>query len=221
MNQIKNPVNALFKHIIITLLISIIGLCIGNQIPDAILGVIAIVFMAFLVISIILVLFSKKSRNGKGRRSFSMWITYGYGLILGILSAPMIRYYLKDLGANIVLAVFIGTLLIVLALAIFSYKKGTDSILKLGPILFISTLSLIFISIILAFFANFTLAQIIISVVSIIVFSLWVIYDVYSFKKYAHTIETTRDLAPYVLDIYIDIINIFIDILRLVSIFTD
>lgn len=212
---IQNPVTALLKHVTITLLITIIGLLIGNALPYSILALIDIIFMLLILISFILVIGSRKHRKQR-RRGFPMAITYGYSLLLGITSVPFINYHIKTVGSAIVLSVFIGTLGIVGILALFSYIKGSDSILKMGPILFIGTIVLLILTVFMMLFSSFRVIDIGVTILSIIIFSGWVIYDVYKFKINASYITSTRELAPYVLDIYIDIINLFIDILKLV-----
>lgn len=220
--NITNPVTSLLKYVTITLLITVIGLLIGSTLPYSIIAFIDVIFFALIILSFILVLLSKRPKNGsKRRRGFPMALTYGYALFLGITLTPTLDYYIGAIGSGIVLAVFIGTLGIVGILSLLSYTKGSDSILKIGPILFVSTIILLILTICMMFFSSFRIFDVAITIFSIIVFSGWVIYDVYRFKKDAVYITSTRELAPYVLDIYIDIINLFLDILRLVANFKD
>lgn len=220
--NITNPVTSLLKHVTITLLITIIGLLIGSRLPYSVIGFIDVIFFALIILSFILVLFSKRPKNGSNRRrGFPMALTYGYSLFLGITLTPTLDYYIGAIGSGVVLAVFIGTLGIVGVLSLLSYTKGSDSILKMGPILFVSTIVLLILTICMMFFSSFRIMEVAITIFSIIIFSGWVIYDVYRFKRNAIYITSTRELAPYVLDIYIDIINLFLDILRLVARFKD
>lgn len=220
MNTIKNPVNDLLKYFTITLFITALGLIIGNQLPYTVIAMFDTVFMVLILISFLIAIFCRRPKNGHSRREFPMAFTYGYGLFFGITITPAMKYYVSDLGAEVVIAVFIGTLLIVGMLSMFSFTKGNDSILKIGPILFITTIGLCLTYFILLFFTNLTTLSLVITIVSILTFSLWVIYDVYRFKKNAMYITSKRELAPYVLDIYIDFINLFLDLLRLVSRFS-
>lgn len=216
MSSIHNPVNALMKYFTITLLITVIGLLIGNTLPYTLITAINILLFTLIIVTFIIAIFAKRPKHGS-RRGFSMNIVYGYSLLLGITLTPTLAYYVGAIGASTVIAVFIGTLLIVGTLSFLSYTQSNDNILKLGPILFVSTIVLLIISIASLFFLEFTMAQWIITISSIIIFSCWVIYDIYRFKRESAYISTKRELAPYVLDIYIDFINLFLDLLRLIA----
>lgn len=219
MTSIHNPINALMRYFTITLLITVIGLLIGNTLPETVVAATSLILLILVLVTFIIAIFIKKPKNGQ-RKGFPMGIVYGYSLLLGISLTPTLSYYVGSLGSSTVIAVFIGTLLIVGALSILSYTKGTDNILKIGPMLFITTFILITVSIVSLFFLKFTLIQWIITISSIVIFSLWVVYDIYRFKKEAVNITTKNELAPYVLDIYVDFVNLFLDLLRLVALIT-
>ena len=221
MNIISNPINALLKHFTITLLMTTIGLMIGSQLPYSFINMLSIGLTVLLIVSFILVLISKRPSNGTRRRGFAMSVTYFYGLFFGIIITPTIDYYVSSLGADIVIMVFIITLIIVGALFAYSYFLGNDKLLKLGPVLFIITFGLFITYFVLAFFTTFETTPIIITLISTLVFNLWIVYDVYRFKKYAKYITTKNDLAPYVLDLYLDFINLFLDLLRIFGYLND
>lgn len=221
MNIISNPINALLKHFTITLLMTTIGLMIGSQLPYSFINMLSIGLTVLLIVSFILVLISKRPSNGTRRRGFAMSVTYFYGLFFGIIITPTIDYYVSSLGADIVIMVFIITLIIVGALFAYSYFLGNDKLLKLGPVLFIITFILFITYFVLAFFTTFETTPIIITLISTLVFNLWIVYDVYRFKKYAKYITTKNDLAPYVLDLYLDFINLFLDLLRIFGYLND
>lgn len=212
---INKPVTALLKHVTITLFITIIGLLIGNALPYSMLIFIDKIFMLLILISFIVAIASS-THSKEDRLGFPMAIAYGYSLLLGITSVPFINFHIKTVGIDTVLFVFIGTLGIVGLLALFSYFTDSDYILTLGSILFVGTIVLLILTIFMMVFSSFRIMDLGVTIFSIIIFSGWVIYDVYKFKINASYITSTRELAPYVLDIYLDIINLFIDILKLV-----
>lgn len=217
MNTIQDPVNALIKHFTISLLLTVIGLLLGSTLPLSVIAAVNILLAVLILFLFIMALFCKKPVNGT-RRGFSMNIVYGYSFLLGLTLTPTMSYYIGSLGGATVMVVFIGTLLIMGTLSFLSYTKGNDNILKIGPVLFVLTLVLLIVSIVSLFFLKFTMFQMLITVSSIVIFSLWTVYDVYRFKKELPYISTKRELAPYVLDIYVDFINLFLDLLRLLSI---
>lgn len=216
MRNIINPVTSLLKYLCFTLIFTLIGLAIGSQLPPSFIYMMNKLFFVFIIVTFICALLFKRSIGGR-RRGMSMIGVYLYSIFLGVTIYPSINYYLYDLGGEMVFFVFLGTLIMVGILSIFSFNKGTDKILKLGPILFAITMAMLLISLLSMFIGNISGIDLIYTIASLIIFSLWIVYDVYRFKKDSIYITTTRDLAPYVLDIYIDIINIFLDLLRIFS----
>lgn len=216
MKEITNPTGALIQYFFITLFVTFIGLLIGARLPISVIYVINRLFSLFLILSVILSLFIRRPRDGGYRRGFSMIGVFIYSLIFGIILYPTMIYYTGLLGASVVIYTFLATLIIVGILGLFSIKKGTDKILSLGPILFISTIILMVVYLILSIL-GVSQVHILITIISTALFSLWIVYDIYRFKRYSHYIRTKNDLAPYVLDIYIDFINLFLDLLRIVG----
>ena len=146
---------------------------------------------------------------------------YAYALFLGITLFPSISYYFNVLGVSTVFGALIGTIAFMSIIALFTVKKGTDSIFRLGPILMALTFGIMIISLLQVFFGFFQGVSLIMIIGSMLIFSLWTVYDVYRFKNSQSYIRTSSDLAPFVLDIYIDFINLFMDLLRLMARFKD
>lgn len=213
----NNLVAALLSYIAIALIFTFAGMMVGSTLSISLIRTISSLLFVVLIIGIFLAIFAKRPKKGGRRRRLPIAFVNIYSFIIGITLYPAISYYVYDLGGSIVLGVILGTLIFVGILALIAFKKGNDNILRLGPILFALTLGILAISLFMVFFENLTQLDIIITVISIFVFSLWVVYDVYRFKKNMYYIESKEDLAPYVLDIYVDIINLMMDILRLIS----
>lgn len=220
MKKIKNPTTALILNLIISLCITVVGIFIGGLLPPVIVQAAQTLFIGFIIVSFTLAIFTKRKNSSRGF-GFSMGWVYLYSLFLGITLYFAIMYYLEVLGVAIVLCTLLGTIGFMLILALFSIKKGNDNILKLGPVLFAMTFAILIFSLVQVIFGIFTGASFIIAIISIILFSLWTVYDVYTFNKYKHSITTSRELAPFVLNIYVDFINLFLDILRIIAAFKD
>lgn len=221
MNKIKNPTTSLILNLIISLCLTIVGVVIGGLLPPAIIYATQKLFIGFILITFVIALFSKRKSGSRGGYGFSMLWVYLYSLVLGITLYFTLMYYLQILGVAIVFFTLLGTIGFMLILGLFSIKKGNDNILKLGPILFAMTIAILIFSLVQVIFGIFEGASFIITVISIVLFSLWTVYDIYKFNKYKHYITTSRELAPFVLDIYVDFINLFLDILRIIAIFKD
>ncbi len=213
----RNPVGALLSYIAIALIVTFVGLIIGSFLPPSLVAMVSNLFFIVILIGFFIAIFAKRPRSGYRRKPMSMTFVNIYAFIMGITLYPAISYYVYDLGGEIVLAVILGTLVVVGILGFMSFRKGNDNILRLGPILFASTMGLLIMSLLMIFFTSLTRFDLMISIISTVIFSLWVVYDVYRFKRNMSYIQTTSDLAPYVLDIYVDIINLMLDALRIVS----
>lgn len=216
MKKIKNPTAALILNLIISLCITVVGIVIGGLLPPAMIQATQVLFMAFIIVSFLIAIFSKRKNNSRSY-GFSMGWVYLYSLFLGITLYFTLMYYLQVLGVAVVLCTLFGTIGFMLILALFSIKKGNDNILRLGPVLFAMTFAILIFSLIQVIFGIFTGASFVITIISIILFSLWTVYDVYIFNQHKHYITTSRELAPFVLNIYVDFINLFLDILRIVA----
>ena len=151
-----------------------------------------------------------------------MNFVYLFTFIDGILMSPIIRYYVGDLGSGVVINVLVATLIIFGVLAFIANRSESGRFLRLGPILFASLIGLLIMSILNIFFYG-KLFNITISIIGVIIFSAYILYDVSLLKSDIEyeNIRDRDDLSIHVLNLYIDFINIFIDLLRLVKEFND
>ena len=132
--------------------------------------------------------------------------------------SPIIRYYVGDLGSGVVINVLVATLIIFGVLAFTANRSESGRFLRLGPILFASLIGLLIMSIFNIFFYG-KLFNITISIIGVILFSAYILYDVSLLKSDIEcgNIRDRDDLSIYVLNLYLDFINIFLDLLRLVK----
>lgn len=147
-----------------------------------------------------------------------MNFVYLFTFIDGILMSPIIRYYVGDLGSGVVINVLVATLIIFGVLAFTANRSESGRFLRLGPILFASLIGLLIMSIFNIFFYG-KLFNITISIIGVILFSAYILYDVSLLKSDIEcgNIRDRDDLSIYVLNLYLDFINIFLDLLRLVK----
>ena len=220
MNYDYNPMSEIFRHLTNSLVFMFIGFLIGLKfIPPSFVFFANTVLLILITLLLILCLCSRK---GIIPRKFSMKYVYLYTFIDGILMYPIFAMYLKDLGTNIVLYVLIGTIAIFATLANTAKKKEAGHYLHLGPSLFKSLVVLIIFTII-GFFITNNVFDIVLSVAGIAIFSGYILYDVSLIKTEIEngSLQCTEDLSIHVLNLYLDFINIFLDLLSLISSIND
>lgn len=132
-----------------------------------------------------------------------------YSVITGLtLSSIFLVYQLSS-----IIYIFLLTSGIFAALAIYGYKTNKD-ITKLGTILFFGLIGIIILSIVNIFLANGGL-DIGLCVISALIFTLYIAYDINIIKRRMYDIDEDK-LAVYgAFQLYLDFINLFLDLLRL------
>lgn len=206
----------IFRCLAISVLFMFIGFLVGPRIlpPTAVYYANKIVM--FLMIGLlILALFSRKSIIP---RSFSMNFVYAFTFIDGIIMYPLLQYYLQDLGSDLVITILIGTIALFGVLSLISYKKEAGHYLGMGKILLSALIALIVLSIVNMFIGGATL-NIGISIIGVVIFSAYVLYDI-SLIKYeieSGALQERNDLSIHVLNLYLDFINILLDLLGIAS----
>ena len=216
LRKMYNPMSQVFKYLSISIVFMFIGYLFGLIfLPPSFIYMANKIIAVLMVGLIIMALFSKKSIIP---RRFSMNFVYLFTFIDGILMSPVISYYVGDIGSEMVINVLLATAIIFGGLAFVANRSESGRFLRWGPILFISLIALLIISIINIFIGG-TVFNIIISIVGIVIFSGYILYDVSLIKseiEYGY-INDRDDLSIHVLNLYLDFINIFIDLLRLVK----
>ena len=110
----------------------------------------------------------------------------------------------------------IGTSLLFIILTIVSYKKPEGYFLKLENFLNEALTYLILFTISISIISNILSG--LISLVGVILFSIYVIFDISLIKHeiYNNNLNEKNDFSTYVLDLYLDFINILLNLLDLV-----
>lgn len=216
LKKMYNPMSQVFKYLSISIVFMFIGYLFGLIfLPPSFIYMANMITAVLMVALIIMALFSKKSIIP---RRFSMNFVYLFTFIDGILMSPVISYYVGDMGAEMVINVLLATAIIFGGLAFVANRSESGRFLRWGPVLFISLIALLIISII-NIFIDGTVFNIVISIIGIVIFSGYILYDVSLIKSEIEYggINDRNDLSIHVLNLYLDFINIFIDLLRLVK----
>jgi FtsH-binding integral membrane protein len=176
--------------------------------------------LIFLIIGLIIM--ALLSRKNIVPRKFSMNFVYAFTFIDGILMYPLQQYYIADLGKGVFQTILVATIVLFTILAYISNRSEAGHYLKLEYILFAGLIGLL-ISSILNLFLGGDLLSILISIVGVVIFSGYVLYDI-SLIKYEiqnGELKEKNDLSIHVLNLYLDFINLLLDILNIFSFFLD
>lgn len=133
-----------------------------------------------------------------------------YSFLTGLtFSSTFVVYDLTS-----IISVFLITSVIMLVFSIIGARTKTD-LTSLGTYLFMAVIGILIASVINIFVGSETF-EIGIVILSIIVFIGFIAFDVQKIKRYAAEEPDNENLAIFgALELYLDFINIFIDLLRL------
>lgn len=213
---IKNPMSEIFKYLSISILFMFIGFILGQMFIPISFAYYAKLIFTFLMIAFLIM--SLLSRKNKIPRSFSMNFVFLFTFIDGIIIYPVLQYYLEDLGKIVFTSILSAAIVLFGVLAKIASRKEAGYYLGLGNILLISLIGILIASIINIFIGG-SIFSILISIVGIVIFSGYILYDI-SLIKYeiqSGNIIEKNDLSIHVLNLYLDFINILLDLLNIVS----
>jgi FtsH-binding integral membrane protein len=164
-----------------------------------------ILFIAYIVCVLVGSLISAKSDN-------PVISFLGYNLVVvpvGLVVSTAVYYY-GGLSSYVVLQAIVYTAGITVVMVCLSILKP-EFFSKLGGLLFGGLLGLILVEVILLIFK---VPQSFTALIGAGIFSLYIGYDYWKAQQYPKTIDNAIDCA---LDIYLDIINLFLKILQLLG----
>jgi len=208
----------LFKYFGKSLFCMLMGFLFGVLfIPEAVASMMLTGFFIFIIVILVVALFTKRTRK-ETHIKFSMNFVYGFAALEGIMLYPAFLMYLSDLGIVIFINVIAGALIYFFLLAKHSAKQNSGTYLSLGNKLFPALIVLILLSVV-NLFLGIPIFYTIISIFSLILFSLYVLFDISQFKRDYEMgyIQERDDYSIHVLNIFIDFINILLDLLQIIS----
>lgn len=189
------------------------GLAAGSPIAYGILNM----YWVFAIIEVAMVFgFTALIYRANSSTLRIMFLTYSIlnGLtlsVIGLIYAP-----------EIIFSAFLGTLSIFVVLAIYGYFTK-ENLTRLTPILFAGLIALILVSIINIFLQSSGL-DIFISVIGVIIFTIFIAVDVNRIKNniIGYAVHEDSDILNKIeivgaLNLYLDFINLFLYILRLLG----
>ena len=189
---------------IMTLLISTVGLYAGQFVPPALMLPLAIAEVIMIIAAFWL----------RRKKMVGYTFIYLFAFISGITTFPIVNHYVSAAGAQVVLLAF-GTTFGVFTVMGFIGANTKKDLSFLANFLMVAVLALLFVGIFSIFSPLTSAGMLAFSVIGAIVFSLWVVYD---FNQIKQGYVTEEMIPMFALSLYLDFINLFIDILRIFGI---
>ena len=165
--------------------------------------------LSFLVLAVLLA-----SAFVKNNQKIAAPLAIGIPMLLGAITYPLLNYYVTMGAGDLIILSAAGALVIFGGMALWGWTTKKD-VSGWGKPLFIITLGLIAMSILNIFMGASWLGLLVAGAV-LVVFSLWTIHDVQSLKS-ANSNGTTAHPATYALNLWLNIWNLFMALLRIFS----
>jgi len=186
-------------------LLSGIGVIVGQYVPYAIM--MPLILVEFILI-IAMIFVRRAKRAGKG-------LAVTFAIVSGITLYPTLTYYVGSMGGEIVFATFISTAVVFAAYGLIGYRMSKN-LVGWSSYLFIGVIALAVIMLI-GFFVPFSSTlSLVISLGAVLLFSLYTVYD---FNQIRHRYIEDEDIPFIAIGLYLDFINLFLHLLRIINYF--
>ncbi|MGN0480204.1 MAG: Bax inhibitor-1 family protein [Lachnospiraceae bacterium] len=161
--------------------------------------------IGYVVLCIIGIVMSSKSSN-----PVISFIGYNFVVVpMGLVISTAVEAY-GGIDSRVVVLAFVYTAIITGCMITLSVVKP-EFFATLGRFLFVALIGLVVCELVLLIFR---VDQVVTAWISAGIFSLYIGYDIYRSQQFPKTVDNAVDCA---LDIYIDIANLFMDILRILG----
>ncbi|WP_042351130.1 Bax inhibitor-1/YccA family protein [Bacillus massiliigorillae] len=202
---------SLFQKVLVTFIISLllatIGLYAGQFIPPSLMLPLAIAEFIMIIAAFWF----------RRRKAVGYTFVYVFAFISGITTFPIVSYYASTAGAEAVLMAFAATFGIFTVFGIVGSTMKKD-LSFLGSFLMVVLIGLVVVSILSIFMPLSSTNMLIVSGVGAILFSLYILYDFNQMKHRGISEEMVPLLA---LSLYLDFVNLFIYLLRIIGILSN
>lgn len=165
----------------------------------------------FLVIELIMIIAAVVIRMRQKR--IGLPFLFSFTAVSGVTLYPVILYYASTLGAQLVAVAFATTAIVFGVLAVYAYQSSRD-FSYLGGFLFGGTIALVVIGLVGLFFPFAgSFMDYVYTFGGVLIFIGWILYDV---SQIRHGVAQD-DVPLVVLNLYLDLVNLFLFILRLLA----
>ncbi|WP_102690998.1 Bax inhibitor-1/YccA family protein [Rummeliibacillus pycnus] len=182
--------------------VTAVGLFAGVFVPPSLVLPISIAT----VILLIIVMFSRAARKA------SKLISIVFAFLTGITLYSLLNFYIGALGGNLVLIIFGTTAAIFIVAGLIGYNTKRN-LGNWGKFLFIVLIGVFIFSIITIFVGFSNLVMVVISAIGVLLF---VGYTLYDMNQIAHNYISDDEVPLVALNLYLDFINLFTELLKLV-----
>lgn len=197
----KNQILGLvLKHFMFMWIVTAGGLFVGTLLPPSVTLPIAIITLILLI----LVIFVRNIRLANS-------IMYAIPFLLGITLFWSTQFYIDALGSSLVFSVLVGTIVIFILLG-FVGMQMTD-ISGIGSYLFGALIVIIVFSVLFMFIPVGNTIGLILAGVTVLLFTIYTIYD---FNQIRHNHVGKDQVVGMALNLYLDFINLFTNILEVI-----
>ncbi|MCA1024965.1 Bax inhibitor-1/YccA family protein [Cytobacillus kochii] len=200
-----------FRRVIIIFMISLaiatIGVFLGTVVPSQ-------YFLPIKIIEVIMLIIAFFLRRKKGISYFFLFL---FTFISGLSIYPILYQYVSSIGMQTILMTLIATTIIFIFIASYATITNKDFSF-LGGILSIALLAFIIMAIIRIFWPLDDTSLLIYSFIGVLIFSGYILYDFNRLKRYG--IKKSQ-IPTYTLNLYLDFINLFLNLLRLIGLLKD
>jgi FtsH-binding integral membrane protein len=167
-----------------------------------------LVFIVLVITEFVILFASFIARRAK---NVSGVLVFAFAFVSGLVISPLISTYIYSGSGSLVFQAFLLTTVVFGALSYYAYVSG-ENFSRLGGFLFVSLIGIILASLVNIFLRN-TIVFLVVDILSIIIFSGYVLYDT---GKILNEYDD-NDVYTAVLSLYIDFLNLFINILELLG----
>ncbi|MBB6443586.1 Bax inhibitor-1/YccA family protein [Bacillus benzoevorans] len=199
-----NYLPSVLRTFAFSLAIAFLGTMAGVFVPPAL-------FLPLVILEVGMLIFAFIIRR---KKAMSYSFLYAFTFISGLTTYPIVSHYLAAVGPAPVISAFGTTTVVFAGLALYASTTKRDLSFLRG-MLMAALLALIAISIFNLIWPLTTTGMLAFSFIGVLVFSGYVLFDFNRMKHYGVTAEEVPLMA---LNLYLDFVNLFINILRIFGI---
>jgi hypothetical protein len=188
----------------LSLAIAFLGTMAGVFVPQGL-------FMPLAILEFVMIMSAFLFRR---KKAISYSFLYIFTFISGITMFPIVNHYLTTVGGNVVVMAFASTTVVFTGIAIYA-TKSKQNFSFLGGFLLAAILALVAIGLYNMFFPLGSTGMLAYSFIGVLVFSGYVLFD---FSRMKHHGVRAEEVPLMALNLYLDFINLFISILRILGI---
>jgi modulator of FtsH protease len=206
--EYNSSFHKLLRMFTLSILISFVGTLMGTFVPPAL-------FIPLIIVEFIMLISAFFIRRGK--RMIGYGFVFSFTFISGITIYPTIAHYASIGGSSLINTAFILTVVIFGGLSAYAYYSKKDFSF-LGGFLMVGLLTLIGFSLVGMFIGGFGgPLGIILAASGVLIFSGFILYDISQYRQ-----GLANEAIPLaVLNLYLNFINLFLSLLRLLGLSRD